>query len=105
MKNSVFTIWGVLTDIEEAPTLSMTFNNQYLTGTYNIIDLRWYAPYKQYGDAVIVCFAYLCFIWRIFTRLSSIIKGVDSGADPFIGFSHAEDYEHGKHSIKGGHSK
>lgn len=78
VKSGVLNIYNILVDVKEAPTFSLTFNNKYLTGTYNIIDLSWYAPYKEYGDNVICMFFYLGFIWHVFTKLSSIISGVDT---------------------------
>lgn len=72
-------IYHLLTGTQPAPSLSMTFNNKYLTGTYKIIDLSWYEPYKKTGDFVITIFVYMCFIWHCFTHASSIINGMDSG--------------------------
>lgn len=46
-----------------------------MTGTYKIIDLSWYAPYKQFGDSVIAMFFYLGFIWHSFINIGSIISG------------------------------
>ena len=60
----------------------MTFNNKYLTGTYKIIDLSFYAPYKKFGDEVITIFIYMCFIWHIFVKAASLIKGVDTSVEP-----------------------
>ena len=57
----------------------MTFDNKYLCGTYTIIDLSWYAPYKEFGDNVICMFIYLSFIWHIFKHASSIITGQSTG--------------------------
>lgn len=56
----------------------MTFNHNYLSGTYKIIDLSWYTPYKEYGDNIICMFAYLAFIWHMFIKASSIMNGVDT---------------------------
>lgn len=57
----------------------MTFNNKYISGTYNIIDLSWYAPYKETGDSIICMFFYLGFTWHLFSHMSSYISGADSG--------------------------
>lgn len=57
----------------------MTFNNKYISGTYTIIDLSWYSPYKNYGDSVICMFCYLAFIWYIFKNLSDVINGTTNG--------------------------
>ena len=58
----------------------MTFNHEYLSGTYKIIDLSWYAPYKETGDNIICMFAYLVFIWHLFIKASSIVNGADSSS-------------------------
>ncbi len=71
-------MYHIVKDVSTAPTFSININSKYLTGTYTIIDLSWYAPYKQYGDAVITMFCYLGFIWHVFTKLASIISGVDT---------------------------
>jgi len=68
-----------LTGVDTAPSFSMTFNNKYLNGTYTIIDLSWYAPYKEFGDDVICMFFYLGFIWHLFSHMASFINGADSG--------------------------
>ena len=63
--------------------MSMTFNNKYLQGTYKIIDLSFYAAYKEYGDNVICMFVYLGFIWYVFNHLSGIIRGSTFGNGHF----------------------
>ena len=35
----------------------------------------WYAPYKEYVDAIFIAFVYIFFVWRIFIKLASIIRG------------------------------
>lgn len=71
-------VYHTVSDVSTAPTFSINLNSKYLTGTYTIIDLSWYAPYKQYGDSVITMFFYLGFIWHVFTKLASIISGSDT---------------------------
>ena len=39
------------------------------------ISFSWYAPYKEYVDAIFIAFVYIFFVWRIFIKLSSIIRG------------------------------
>lgn len=70
-----------MTNVEEAPKYDITItNSKYIAnGTYTIVDMSWYAPYKQYGDNVIAMFFYLAFIWYVFTHLPSIITGAGSG--------------------------
>ena len=45
------------------------------TGNYIIIDVSWYAQYKDFGDKIILAFAWAFFIWRIFVHLPGIISG------------------------------
>lgn len=39
------------------------------------ISFAWYAPYKEYVDAIFIAFVYIFFVWRIFIKLASIIRG------------------------------
>lgn len=45
------------------------------TGNYIIIDVSWYAQYKDFGDKIILAFAWAFFIWRIFVLMPGIISG------------------------------
>ena len=65
-------------------------DNKWFSGSVNVIDLTWYAPYKQYGDVVICCFAYAFFFWRIFINLSNIISGAGGTVDTY---SQSQDIE------------
>lgn len=47
----------------------------YGTGGYVIIDVSWYAKYKDFGDKIILAFAWVFFIWRVFVHLPGIISG------------------------------
>lgn len=79
-------VYKAILSIEEAPKINMSFNNKYFSGTYTIIDLTWYAPYKEFGDNVICTFMYFCFVITIFKKLPSIISGTASGASTFSGY-------------------
>lgn len=61
-----------------APCFNITFNNKYIQGTYAVVDLSWYAPYKQYGDNIICMFSYLGFVWHCFKHATSIISGASA---------------------------
>jgi hypothetical protein len=65
----------VITNTSKAPKFQLNVNSKYYKGTLTIVDLSWYAPYKEMGDNVICIFAYLGFLWRIFIRLPDIIRG------------------------------
>lgn len=45
------------------------------TGSYIIIDVSWYAEYKDFGDRIILAFVWAMFIWRIFVLLPGIVSG------------------------------
>lgn len=51
----------------------------YGLGNYIIIDVGWYAEYKDFGDKIILAFAWVFFIWRMFVLLPGIINGTVGG--------------------------
>lgn len=51
----------------------------YGTGSYIIIDVSWYAKYKDFGDKIVLAFAWAFFIWRMFVGLPGIISGSVGG--------------------------
>lgn len=73
----------VITNTSSAPTYKINVNSKWYRGELTIIDLSWYAPYKDFGDTVICIFCYLAFLWNIFIRLPDIIQG--SGASSYAG--------------------
>lgn len=56
-------------------TTSKKYN--YGTGNYIIIDVSWYAPYKQFGDKVILAIVWALFLWHMFLKLPGIISGTE----------------------------
>jgi len=72
---------NVITSTESSATFKVNVNSKYYKGDLAIIDLSWYAPYKEIGDNVICIFCYLSFLWSFFTRLPSILSG--SGASNY----------------------
>lgn len=64
-----------ITDVESAPKYTLTVNSDWFSGKVTVLDLSWYAPYKEFGDTVICIFAYCSFLWHIFIRLPDIIQG------------------------------
>ena len=102
IKKGVSSIYNMLVGVKEAPSISMTFDNKYLTGTYKIIDLSWYSPYKDIGDFIITVFIYMCFIWNCFVHASSIINGVGGGFHTSAIVMGDYEYSQGKHSLNGG---
>lgn len=80
VKKNVNGMVDVITNTSEAPKFQINVNSKYYKGTLTIVDLSWYAPYKEMGDNVICIFAYLGFLWRIFIRLPDIIRGAGANS-------------------------
>lgn len=80
VKKNVNGMVDVITNTKEAPKFQINVNSKYYKGTLTIVDLSWYAPYKEMGDNVICIFAYLGFLWRIFIRLPDIIRGAGASS-------------------------
>lgn len=77
---TVNTLKDMFNNVEALPKITLTLNNnKYYTGTITVMDLSWYAPYKEYGDLIISAFIYVFFLWRIFANLPNIISGVGGG--------------------------
>lgn len=70
----------VITNTESSPKYSMNISSKWYSGEVTIVDLSWYAPYKELGDNIICIFAYLSFLWNIFIRLPDIIQGAGAAA-------------------------
>ena len=41
-----------------------------------VLDLSWYAPYKDTVDTVVSSILWVCFLWRLFVHLPGIISGM-----------------------------
>ena len=59
----------IITSFPDVEVLGFNLSN------YSVIDLSWYAPYKSEVDTILSGFMYLGFIWLLFKRLPSIIRG------------------------------
>ena len=81
--NYVKSMVDVITDVSSAPKYYLNVKSKWYTGQICVVDLGWYAPYKDFGDNVICIFAYLSFLWNIFIRLPDIING--AGASSYAG--------------------
>lgn len=53
----------------------------YGTGNFIIIDVSWYAEYKDFGDKVILALAWAFFLWKIYVILPGIISGASGSFD------------------------
>lgn len=83
ISNNVKSMVDVITDVESAPKYYLNVNSKWYSGEVCIVDLSWYAPYKDLGDNVICIFVYIAFLWNIFIRLPDIING--AGASSYAG--------------------
>lgn len=81
IKTAVNSLNDLLNSTGNAPVITVNVGSTKYTGEANIkvIDMSWYAPFKQYGDVVIAGFAYAFFAWRLFLNVTGIINGA-SGA-------------------------
>lgn len=70
----------VITDVDSAPKYYLNVSSKWYSGQITIVDLSWYAPYKDLGDNIICIFAYLSFLWNIFIKLPDIIQGAGAGS-------------------------
>lgn len=94
IKDTAKTIQNMFDNTDNLPKITLTLpENKWYNGQIVVMDLSWYAPYKQYGDLIISAFIYVFFLWRIFINLPSIISG-GAGAvnDVSIASSDIETY-------------
>lgn len=69
-------VFGVTpSPVLKIPIMKVKSKYDYGFGDYFIIDISWYEPYRPYGDLIILAFAWLMFIWRVFVSLPGIISG------------------------------
>lgn len=77
IKTAIDSIQNMIENINEAPKFKIHINNNkfFAEGDYTILDLSWYAPYKNYGDLVLTGFIYGAFFWNLFIHTGDIIRG------------------------------
>lgn len=83
ISNNVKSMVDVITNVESVPKYYLNVNSKWYNGEVCIVDLSWYAPYKDFGDTVICIFVYIAFLWHVFIRLPDIING--AGASSYAG--------------------
>ena len=81
IRSTVNALSDLVVDSSASPSMSISLGSTKYTEAFDvkIVDLSWYAPFKQYGDVVVAGFAYAFFAWRLFLNVSGIINGA-SGA-------------------------
>lgn len=76
VKNIEKYVFGVTpSPVLKIPIMKVNSKYDYGFGDYFIIDISWYEPFRPYGDLIILAFAWLFFIWRVFVSLPGIISG------------------------------
>lgn len=76
INNTSAMIKDMFNDTSKLPKVTLTLkDNNIYNGEITVIDLSWYAPFKEYGDLIISAFIYVFFFWRVFVNLPSIISG------------------------------
>lgn len=83
-------ISGILSN--KPPVITLNLGNAtnkygYGGGTVKVLDMAWYAPYKKTTDVLLSSFLWLCFAWRLFHRVPSILNGVASSASAIDGIN------------------
>ena len=82
----------IINNLGNAPVLRLDLDSTKYTDkmTVNVIDLNWYKPYKKYGDVVLTGVFYAFYLWRLYNRISDIIRGVGSGAVDVININEVQ---------------
>lgn len=80
IKTNVTDMVNAIKNTNSNSKFQINVKSKYYTGPLTILDLSWYAPYKEFGDTVICVFAYSTFLWEIFKRLPDIISGAGASS-------------------------
>lgn len=85
IKIAISSFQDTISNIGGAPVMHLTLDETKYTEKQEVavIDMRWYAPFKSYGDVILTGFIYAFFLWRLFIRLPSTIHGI-GGITPDI---------------------
>ncbi len=78
IKIAINSLKDLITGVGGAPKITLNLGaTQYTeSGNYTILDLSFYAPFKNFGDVVLTGIIYAFFIWRLFISAPNIIRGV-----------------------------
>lgn len=89
IKIAINSFKDIINNLGNAPVIHLDLASTKYTNAMkiNVIDLNWYKPYKQYGDVVITGLFYGFYLFRLFSRLPSIVNGAGSGASDVINIS------------------
>ena len=92
IKTAISSFNDIINNLGNAPVLHLELGSTKYTDkmTVKVIDLNWYKPYKKYGDVVLTGVFYAFYLWRLYNRISDIIRGVGSGAIDVINISEVQ---------------
>lgn len=84
IKKAIIDIYKSILNADTAPKFEIPIKHKYFNSNkVVIVDLSWYATYKETGDNIICMFAYLGFIWYCFKHASSLISGSQSSSEQY----------------------
>ena len=83
IKISINSLINVINNVGNVPKLTIHVGASTFTTAQDlvILDLKWYAPFKNYGDLVITGFVYAMYLWHLFIKLPGVISGTSGGIE------------------------
>ena len=84
IKTGINSIKNMVNNIGSAPKFTIDMDNKWYKGEITVIDLSWYAQYKNYGDLVFTGFAYMFFFFTLFKHIPDILSGTGSAAEGVV---------------------
>ena len=79
IKLAINDIQQMMENIENGSAkLTVDIDSKYYQGEATMLDLGWYAKFKDYGDLVFTGFLYVLFFWRLYKSIPNILAGISS---------------------------
>lgn len=79
IKLAISDIQEMMENIENGSAkLTVDIDSKYYQGEATMLDLGWYAKFKDYGDLVFTGFLYILFFWRLYKSIPNILAGISS---------------------------
>jgi hypothetical protein len=91
---SINSLKDIINNLGNAPAITLNLGATKYTSAMNIkvIDMSFYAPFKNYGDLIITGFFYVFYLWRLFVNISNILNGVPNLYDVSAQFTDIQAY-------------
>lgn len=105
IKTGIDALDQTINNLGNSPRLTMTLGSTQYTEEQRVVvvDLSWYAPFKQYVDLVLTGFIYLFFLWRIFISIPNIINGLGGAIQSDVMITDIQNgFRTGEMKTKGG---